>query len=117
LPEAIPVDKVASAEMIVNVYAGSTQSTVEMSMDGITWAPLTQFEGQDPYFLKLKELESSPKPPDGLKLPGAAKTKHLWKGGLPNGLRQGIHTVHVRTTDMFGQTYVDRRILRVTPAA
>lgn len=115
LPEAIPQDQVAGTEVTVNVFAGSDRSIVEMSLDGITWTPMVQSEGQDPYFLKLKELEASPKPPDGLKLPGAARTRHLWKSTLPSGLRRGIHSLHVRTKDVFGQTYTEQRVLRVTP--
>jgi len=113
LPEEIPSAATASTEVIVNIFAGSEGSVVEMKIGATPWTPLTNFAGQDPYFLKLKELEASPKPPTGLKLPGASTTKHLWKENLPANLPTGTHAVEVRTTDMYGQVYIDRRTVRV----
>jgi hypothetical protein len=113
LPEQVATADLAATEVIVNVFAGSERSTVEMRVNGGGWQRLANYEGQDPYYLKLKEMEASPKPPAGLKLPNPSNTRHLWKGNLPVGLRPGTHTVDVRTTDMFGQVYTDRRIVRV----
>jgi hypothetical protein len=103
----------AATEVVVNVWAGSERSVVAMRAGGGDWRPMTQFEGQDPGFLKLKELETGPVPPPGLKLPGAARTRHLWKAALPAELSRGTHAIEVRTTDMFGQTYTGRRVIRV----
>ncbi|MCW5944058.1 MAG: calcineurin-like phosphoesterase family protein [Fimbriimonadaceae bacterium] len=113
IPEEIALEESAETEVIVNVFAGSERSVVEMRVGEGAWSPMARFEGKDPFFLKLKELEASPTPPPGLKLPGAANTKHLWKANLPARLAPGTHAVEVRTTDMFGQTYVDRCIVRV----
>lgn len=112
LPEAIEISEVAKTDVIVNVWAGSSRSTVEMRIDGGAWSAMTNYEGQDPYFLELKKIEASPKPPTGLKLPNPSNTPHLWKAGLPS-LRRGLHTVEVRTRDMWGQEYLDRRLVRV----
>jgi|GEM_PF-6825044 len=38
---------------------------------------------------------------------------HLWRGQLPAWLPRGTHVVYVRTTDMFGQTFIDKRLFRV----
>lgn len=113
LPEEVAVEDAATTEVIVNVFAGSERSMVEMRVGDGDWARMAQFEGKDPYFLKLKELEASPTPPPGMKLPGAANTRHLWKCNLPARLASGTHAVEVRTTDMFGQTYLSRRVVRV----
>jgi len=113
LPEQIAASEAAATDVIVNVFAGSERSVVEMRVNGGAWTKLENFEGQDPYFLKLKEMEAGPKPPLGLKLPNPSMTKHLWKGKLPAGLPAGTHAGEVRTIDMFGQTYLDRRIVRV----
>jgi hypothetical protein len=83
-----------------------------MCVGGGPWARMENYAGQDPYYLKLKEIEASPKPPTGLKLPNPSTTNHLWKAKLP-ALRVGTHRVDIRTTDMFGQVYVDSRIVRV----
>ena len=113
LPENVPSADLAKTEVIVNVFAGSERSVVEMRIGSGPWERMEQFEGQDPFFLKMKESESSAKPPNGLKLPGASDTNHLWRKKLPAGLARGTHAVEVRTVDMFGQTYTDRRIVRV----
>lgn len=112
LPEEIQSIETSSIEVIVNVFAGSERSVVEMRVGGSDWSPMANFEGQDPYFVMLKEIEAGPKPPLGLKLPNPSKTKHLWKSKLPR-LKTGTHAVEIRTTDMFGQVFIDRRILRV----
>lgn len=112
MPEEIPVGDTSATEVIVNVWAGSTRSVVEMRVGTGAWTPMTNFEGQCPFFLELKKIEASPKPPTGLKLPNPSTTNHLWKANLPN-LRRGTHAVEIRTRDMWGQEYLDRRIVRV----
>ncbi|RYI33149.1 MAG: hypothetical protein EON48_03375 [Acetobacteraceae bacterium] len=111
LPESFSAGE--TPEVVVNVFAGSERSTVEMRVAGGSWTRLANFEGQDPFFLALKKAEEGPKPPAGIKLPNPSTTRHLWRGNLPAGLKAGVHAVEVRTTDMFGQTYTDRRIVRV----
>lgn len=113
LPDVIRRGELSSTELIVNIFAGSERSMAEMRVGSGAWTKLTQFEGTDPFYNQLKELEKSPTPPPGMKLPGASLTKHLWKGKLPAGLASGTHRVEVRTTDMFGSTYSDSRIVRI----
>jgi hypothetical protein len=45
-------------------------------------------------------------------LPKAVKSSHLWAGKLP-ALEPGTYLVHVKTRDMFGETWTGRRIIRV----
>ncbi len=112
LPEEVTSIETETVEVVVNVFAGSSRSVVEMRAGNGAWTALRNAEGFDPFFLALKELERGPKPPLGLKLPGASKTKHLWQGRLPR-LAPGTHAIEVRATDMFGQVHTDRRIVRV----
>lgn len=113
IPEQISRDEVALTEIVVNVFAGSERSVVEMKVGDGPWAKMANFEGKCPYFVKLKEIEAGPKPPTGLKLPNPSTTNHLWKANLPSTLSAGTHAIEIRTTDMFGQTHTDRRIVRV----
>jgi hypothetical protein len=113
IPERVAPESAAETEVIVNVFAGSERSVVEMRVGAGSWTKMTQFTGQDPFYLQLKELEKATPPPPGRKLPGASMTGHLWKANLPQGLKAGLHAVEVRTTDMFGQTYQERRIVTV----
>lgn len=112
IPDEVARVDLASTEVIVNVYAGSARSVVEMQV-GSAVVKLENFTGQDPFYLELKKLEAGLTVPPGRKLPGAANTSHLWKGRLPAGLAKGGHSVEIRTTDMYGQTFSERRILRV----
>jgi len=114
IPEELKSAETGATEVIVNVFAGSERSKVQIGVNGADWKEMEQFEGQDPFFLEIKKLEASPKPPIGLKLPGAATTPHLWRAKLPANLPIGTHAISVKTTDMFGQSYVDRRIFRVS---
>jgi hypothetical protein len=112
LPEEVASAETSSTEMIVNVYAGSSRSVVEMRVEDGSWTKLINFEGKDPYFVKLKEAETGPNPPSGRKLPGASTTTHLWKCNLPT-LAAGTYAIEIRTKDMFGEIYTDNRIVRV----
>ncbi|MBX3095417.1 MAG: calcineurin-like phosphoesterase family protein [Fimbriimonadaceae bacterium] len=112
IPEEIPASEVEGTVVTVNVFAGSERSVTELRVNGGEWHRMENFAGQCPYFVALKAAEQSETPPAGLKLPNPSTTRHLWRGNLP-AMRQGTHTVEVRTKDMFGQEYTDRRILRV----
>lgn len=114
LPDAITPGTSGSTEVIVNVWAGSVRSTVEMRVGDGEWQKMENFSGQCPYYVKMKEIEKSPKPPTGLNIPNPSNTAHLWRGKLPAGLKLGGHAVEIKTTDMFGQTHLDRRFVRVT---
>jgi hypothetical protein len=49
----------------------------------------------------------------GWKMDYPSKSRHFWEGALDNNLSKGTHTISIRTTDMFGNTYTDHRIFRV----
>jgi len=114
LPELVALADLDKTEVLVNVFAGSERSIVEMRVGNREWVKMANFEGLDPYFVKLKEMEKGPKPPTGLALPNPSTTRHLWKANLPKGLGAGTHAVEIRTTDIFGQIYTDRRVVRLS---
>jgi hypothetical protein len=113
-PEVVTSAASATVEVLVNVFAGSEKSSVQMRFgeDG-AWVPMTKVDREDPYFVALKELESGPNPPPGRKLPNVIKSPHLWQANLPANAAPGTQLIYVRTTDMFGQTYEDCRAIRV----
>ena len=134
--------EVASAEtgetdVIVNVFGGTQRSTVEMRLGEVgTWEPMTYMPQEDPYYKALKARddtdqlerklhialretmkpqlkEESELPQRGRVINGAVKSTHIWQAKLPADVRKGTHVIYVRTTDMFGQTFTGRRIIRV----
>ena len=113
VPYELQRSQVGATDVIVNVFAGTSRSTVEMRIGDRPWQRLTQEDVEDPDFADLKALEEANPDLPGRKLPGIQKTRHTWKGRLPEGLSPGVHMIEVRTTDMFGQTFTHERLFRV----
>lgn len=111
-PEEIEARASASADVQANIFAGSSRSTVQMRVGDGPWTPMEPVVTQDRTYMSLKELETSSTPPPGRRLPNASKSTHLWAARLP-ALGPGLHTITVRTTDMFGRTFEGHRVLRV----
>ena len=98
--------------MIVNVFAGSERSTVEMRLGtSDAWSMLTKVDRPDPALARIKESEKSEHPPNGMKMPALVNSAHLWAGYLPADPPVGLHVIEVRTTDMYGRTYSDKRVV------
>lgn len=115
LPDDVDQAKAAETEILVNVFAGSERSTVEMQFgkDG-DWTRLEQTRTIDPECLRMhQQNEFLNEEVFGWKMDYPSETSHMWKGTLPANPQVGTHTVTVRTTDMHGQTWEGRRILRV----
>lgn len=113
-PDEIEAAKAQDTEVTVNVFAGSERSKVEMRLgERGAWQPMERVTGEDPAFVALRETEKGQRPLPGRMLPTPGRTPHLWRAELPHSLSAGTHTLHVRTTDMFGKMYADKRLLRV----
>jgi hypothetical protein len=113
-PESVAAAEAGGTEVIVNVFAGSERSRVDLRLGpGGDWMPLAHVRAEDPAFLRLKQLEEGPNPPAGRKLPGVMRSPHIWRGRLPANPPPGVHRIEVRTTDMFGQTHHGYRVITV----
>ena len=124
-------------DVIVNVFGGTKRSTVEIRLgeDG-EWRPMAYTPQKDPYYkalkarddanhlerklnvafratMKLQLKEDNELPQRGKGITGTAKSTHIWQAKLPANAPKGTHVIYVRTTDMFGQTFTGRRIIRV----
>ena len=122
-PDEVPAAQTGETEVLVNVFAGSAKSVVEMQLgQDAPWIPLAQTRTIDPECLRMSELspyldqEVLGKKLDtvfGWKMDRPSKTRHMWTGHFPENLTVGTHTLTVRTIDMFDRTYTARRIIRV----
>lgn len=113
-PNSVDSAETSGTLVSVNVFGGSERSTVEMRLDNQEgWTAMKKVRKPDPDYLALKELEASPKPPNGRKLPDVIKSPHLWESPLPANLPAGEYTIAVRTTDMFGRVYTAERVIIV----
>lgn len=85
----------------VNVFDGGSRTTVEMSVDGRPFTPMTHLEPTtDDYITRLFELYAGT--PEN---PGAPveNSSHIWEAALPDNLTPGVHEVRVRSTSAWGQ--------------
>jgi len=115
LPSEIEQASIAATEMLVNVFAGSDRSKVEMQIGkNSDWVALEQTRTIDPECLRMhQQNEHLNEQVFGWKMDYPSQTSHMWKGVLPATLSPGTHTITVRTTDMYGQVWSDHRVLRV----
>lgn len=113
-PDIVKSQDLEKTEVIANIFAGSEKSTVEMSIDNTTWSPMKRTYQEDPYYVQLRKYEEKCAPVRGRSNQKPSKTGHIWKLNLPSGLPIGTHLIHIRTTDMYGQTYQAYRVFNVT---
>ena len=113
-PEVVASEKAGLVDVVVNVFIGSERSTVEMRFGGEgEWVPMEPFAGFDPFFTLMHKIESSLNPHPHRLVSEPRETGHLWRTKLPMNPPAGSHLIHIRTTDMFGQIYEARRVIRI----
>ena len=122
LPEEIEKPALDTTSVLVNVFAGSDRSVVEMSIDNGNWIKMQNFKTIDPEILRMHLLtpilneKVNDQPLDeifGFGMDYPSISYHIWKAQLPAGIIPGTHKISVRTTDMYSQTYLAHRIFRV----
>ena len=118
-PDALAREARAPA-VYANVFAGSERSVVEMRVvaagagAATDWRAMEPAAEPDPGYVAMREREGfddEGQPRFGMPEPVASP--HLWRAPLPAGLEPGAWWIEVRSTDMFGQQDVARRILRI----
>jgi hypothetical protein len=115
-PEVVTVPDAASTPVYVNVFGGSSRSTVEMRIrENGPWVPLEKIFAEDPYFVALKEKEAQTdgEALSGRPLPKSTNSHHLWKTTLPADLEPGVHRIRVRSEDQYGRVFHGSRVIRV----
>ncbi len=113
VPDSVPAGEVANTRVLVNVFFGSERSVVEMRIgEQGEWIPLKPVQEPDPAYAEMEKMEEQYTLP-GRRLPGLMSSPHLWADNLPASLPRGTRVLTVRTRDMFGQEWYDRRIFTV----
>ncbi len=113
-PQSVAAANAADTQVAVNVFAGSERSTVEMRVgDKGEWRAMKPTKMRDPGYVRIKDAEDAKSNRNGRKLPKASTSAHMWTLNLPPNPSPGTTIIHVRTTDMFGQTYTDARTIVV----
>jgi hypothetical protein len=124
LPDDLSRAALDTVKVLVNVFAGSEKSIVEMTVDQYSdWKRLDPVVTTDPEILRMYRLspvldekfnEQALEEIFGWKMDYPSNSRHMWQGTLPPALSSGTHCVMIRTTDMFGQSYEAQRIFRVS---
>ncbi len=113
-PDSIMASESAKTEVLVNVFSGTKHSIVELRLgDEGKWVSMERTEQPDPGFAALKEAEQSATPPLGRPLPEPIPSRHLWKAMLPAQAAVGVYQIHIRETDVYGQSHQASRIIRI----
>lgn len=122
-PDKIHIDSLDSTKVLVNVFAGSVKSKVVMKVGkNGKWQNMQSVVTIDPQnlrmhnltpILKLKYNESLIEETLGWPMDKPHKSYHIWEGKLQSDHDIGAHTITVRTTDVYGQTYESNRIFYV----
>lgn len=104
-----------SISIYANFYMGTANDTVMVRIGNDDWKAMKRVEEYDPTFIaervawdQTEEIWEGRKPGD----PGISN--HLWKLNIANGkLKPGVHTIEVKATDMFGQTFIEKAAITV----
>ncbi len=123
-PEEVKTTEIAKNRVVVNVFAGSKRSVVEMKIGkNGSWLSLQKKDQIDPENLRAHQLNSFLEQEVkgevledvlGYKMDSPSVSTHMWEGAVPANLAPGTYTLTVRTSDMFGQSWTAHRIFRVT---
>jgi hypothetical protein len=104
-PDSVARGKLVETPVLVNVFASSPDSRVEMRVgDAGEWVEMTFSPQPDPLYLRVAEREGGRRSPTSF---------HMWEGRFPGGLAPGAHLIRIRTTDRFGQEFAGARIVRI----
>jgi hypothetical protein len=113
-PDAIRAAEASETEVVVNVFAGSERSEVEMRLGANgDWRPLEKTLRHDPMYVATVEREGEREQRSDFALPPPAKSRHLWVGTLPADPPPGTAVIEVRTRDVFGRGYTAHRLIRI----
>lgn len=124
LPEEIRKSSLDTAQVLLNVFAGSDRSVVEMQIDRSgKWIRLDTIRTIDPECLRMYKLSPyletkvdgrTLEEVFGFPMDFPSISYHMWKAKLPEKISTGTHLVTVRTTDMYKQIWEASRIFRVS---
>ena len=104
-PDSVARSDLVDTPVLVNVFAGSPNSTVEMTVGNSgEWVGMAYAPQPDPLYARVTQRESGQR---------ASTSFHMWEGTLPGGLGLGGQLIQVRTRDRFGQEFIGSRIIRV----
>ena len=105
----IAVEALASTRLVVNLFDGGPRSKVQVSIGGRSYQALARVERLDPFVVEVYARNGGSKKP----WVEAARSSHVWQGGLPADLGTGTHRVTVQAMDEYGRAHAASMVLEV----
>lgn len=116
-PKVVEHDKKTSAGIYVNFFMGQKGDEVKYRVDNGEWKNMRYRKDYDPAYLHLlHEWDFTETLMLGKRLPNPQESTHLWRSGIPTDLPPGEHTIEVKATDMYGQTFIQEKTYRIGEA-
>ncbi len=103
----ITTGELDNVTVVANVYAGSRDTQVEMSIGGETMEMTWNQDQRDPLAISFQPQDMD------WRLTTAGKSYHIYTATLPDNLEPGVHTITVRATDPYGQEFVGTKVFDV----
>lgn len=95
--------------IVANVFSGSADTRVWMSVNGGQEVEMERFSGSSPFFRRLLEAF-----PGSFGQNQAIPTNHLWRAPVAPELRTpGTHMIEVRALDRYGEAHGGSRVVEV----
>lgn len=100
LPEGIQKD-----DILVNIYAASETTNVEMKVNNGSWQKLEKALVPDPFVTRILNCEKEGIYPTKNQIRSGLKKEnspHIWLGKRPKNLSSGSHIIQIRAHDSYG---------------
>jgi hypothetical protein len=108
-PVNIMREEIPDNPVIVNIFNGSEKSKAQCRIDDTYTTEMTKTIIPDPYMEKLIR--------DNKEAFGASfkarPSFHIWTAPLPYNLKEGLHTITIKTTDQYGQVFHGSKIFKI----
>lgn len=105
-PKVLKKDQRTSAHIFANFFVGYRNDKLQYRVDSGTWKQMDYVEAVDPdYQVRLLQYDLSATLLEGRRSSNPEPCTHLWHSTIPTGLAVGTHTIDIKATDLFGQTY------------
>ncbi len=92
-------------QIIVNIFAGSEKTEVNMKIDDGKWMPLNKKNIPDPFISRIKSLQKEGLYPNkgSRRSPYLNRSsRHTWLGTIPETIKPGLHKIEVAAKDNLG---------------
>ncbi|MBN1902362.1 calcineurin-like phosphoesterase family protein [Candidatus Sumerlaeota bacterium] len=108
-PVEIMRDEIPDHLVVVNIFNGSVKNYVECRIDDSYTTEMTYVIRTDPY---MEQLIQNNKDSFGSSF-NPRVSFHIWQSPLPQNLKEGLHTITIKTTDQYGQKFQGSKIFRI----